>query len=317
MFQRFRVEWILVVGLTVAFTVAPGCALFRGPGGAGGPENAGFHRTATTSTNPVPLPVEIVSDISMIASGYGNPQDGVWKPVHPEVERKPATPETQGTQGTPTSTGTAPGETPLPIPEVATETTATTEGSSTTPARPRSGKVEEYKVRSGDTLMKISFEKFGNIYRWREIYNRNRERIPNFNRLTAGTVLVIEGVEYVVITRNGVPYLIHRGDTLGKISGKVYGVTTKWRAIWKNNPELIKDPNKIYAGFTLYYAPTNKTATKPIKQISKAKSEAAEMLPTKAPASIPESPTAPVVPEPSPAIEPAAEATESSWVPAQ
>lgn len=311
MFKRFRVEWILVVGLTVAITVSPGCALF---GGSGGPENAGFHRTATTSTNPVPLPVEIVSDISMIASGYGNPQDGVWKPVYPEVERKPATPETQNST---TGQITAPSNSPVVESDTATMPTvgetaqADSKSSTAMPvsSRTRSGKTEEYKVRSGDTLMKISFEKFGNIYRWREIYNRNRERISNFNRLTAGTVLVIEGVEYVVITRNGLPYLIRRGDTLGKISGKVYGVNTKWRAIWRNNPELIKDPNKIYAGFTLYYVPTDgKPLAKPVKQVTEQKPVPANVFPEKAPASVDEPTAVPVSSPPAP---------ENSWVPAQ
>ena len=31
---------------------------------------------------------------------------------------------------------------------------------------------------------------------------------------------------------------------------------TKWKKLWENNKALIKDPNKIYAGFYLYYQAT-------------------------------------------------------------
>lgn len=338
MVQRLRIEWILVTGLAISFAIAPSCALFPGFMGTspqGGPENAGFQRTASVSSNPVPLPVEIVSDISVIASGYNNPQDGVWKPVYPEVERKPATPEAAPIAGT-----AAPLDATETKPEsvIATETTgqATDAAANAVSAEEvgsrepkRGGKRVDYKVRSGDTLMKISFEKFGNIYRWREIYNSNKEKIPNFNRLVAGTILVIEGVEYVVITRNGTPYLIRRGDTLGKISNMAYGVTTKWRSIWKNNPELIRDPNKIYAGFTLYYVPErNESPKRVIKQISTSLPEKPKEV-SKAPASIETigngssadspaatgaligtDPMAPTTPSP-------ASTQDNSWVPAQ
>jgi hypothetical protein len=103
--------------------------------------------------------------------------------------------------------------------------------------------------------MKISFEKYGNLYRWREIYESNKDKIGNYNMLTAGTILTIEGVEYVVIEKNGKPYLIRRSDTLTKIAGSLYGAPTQWRLLWENNKQLIHDPNKIYAGFTLYYQP--------------------------------------------------------------
>jgi len=51
----------------------------------------------------------------------------------------------------------------------------------------------------------------------------------------------------------GLPYLIRRGDTLVSISADKYGTTSKWRDIYNNNRPLIKDPNLIFAGFTLYY----------------------------------------------------------------
>jgi hypothetical protein len=62
----------------------------------------------------------------------------------------------------------------------------------------------------------------------------------------------------VTVERNGESYLIKKGDTLGLISNDVYGTTRKWKKLWENNRQLIKDPNRIYAGFYLYYVPERK-----------------------------------------------------------
>jgi nucleoid-associated protein YgaU len=262
-----NLELTVIVTIAAALLSVQGCSLFS-PRVSNGPENAGFRQTASVASNPIPLPVEIVSDISMIASGGNIPQEGVWRPNYPQPEIAEA-PEA----AVPVPVTTAPGS---PVPEPAREVTLNPDGTvneadanaNTTddsPVKEKSthrrrvastgGKTVTYKVRSGDTLMKISFEKFGNIYRWREIYDSNKSRISNLNRLTAGTVLTIQGVEYLVIERNGTPYLIRRGDTLVKISKNVYDTPTEWKSIWKNNRQLIHDPNKIYAGFTLYYVP--------------------------------------------------------------
>lgn len=112
-----------------------------------------------------------------------------------------------------------------------------------------------YVVKRGDTLMKIAFETFGDLERWKELYNSNKSKIGSYNVLRAGMVLNLPDREFVLIERNGSPYLIKRRDTLGKISHSLYGTESKWRLIWHNNPQLIHDPNKIYAGFTLYYQP--------------------------------------------------------------
>ena len=47
-------------------------------------------------------------------------------------------------------------------------------------------------------------------------------------------------------------------NTLGTISNDVYGTTHKWKRLWENNRQLIKDPNRIYAGFYLFYQPEGK-----------------------------------------------------------
>jgi nucleoid-associated protein YgaU len=118
---------------------------------------------------------------------------------------------------------------------------------------PPGTKFTKHKVRKGDTLMKLSFHYFGNVYRWRQIYALNKSRIPNFNHLKAGTVLQIPAAGPAKIARNGRPYGIKRGDTLTRISKWLYGTIASWRVLWKNNTQLIRNPNKIYAGFTLYY----------------------------------------------------------------
>jgi hypothetical protein len=112
-----------------------------------------------------------------------------------------------------------------------------------------------YRVKSFDTLMKISFAVFGDLRRWREIAEQNPGKVGRLNSLTPGTFLHIRVTGAIDVSKNGDPYLIRRRDTLIKISDHLYGTPRKWWAIWDNNRELIHDPNRIYAGFTLYYHP--------------------------------------------------------------
>lgn len=131
---------------------------------------------------------------------------------------------------------------------------ATTASTTTWSASSESGETIDYTVRSGDTLMKIAFETYGDLYSWKKIYEMNKDRIPSVGALTAGTMLKLEKPSLPAqIQRNGEAFMIRSGDTLGTISGEVYGTDRKWRRLWDNNRQLVKDPNKIYAGFYLYY----------------------------------------------------------------
>lgn len=121
---------------------------------------------------------------------------------------------------------------------------------------PPSGPSESYSVRAGDSLMRIAFETYGDIYQWRKIWDLNRDRIKDPNRVPAGTVLKVEKpMNPVNVVGNGEKYLIRKGDTLGSIAQEVYGSKRQWKKIYENNRQLIKDPNKIYAGFYVYYLP--------------------------------------------------------------
>lgn len=128
-----------------------------------------------------------------------------------------------------------------------------------------SGEHISYTVQSGDTLMKIAFEQYGNLYEWKKIKELNSDQLEGQSQLKPGMVLKIEKPAVpVVIEKNGERYLIKHGDTLGVISNNVYGTQTRWKEIWNNNKQLIKNPNKIYAGFYLYYVPDSSVSTTPM-----------------------------------------------------
>ncbi len=121
-------------------------------------------------------------------------------------------------------------------------------------------KTINYIVKLGDTLMKIAFEKHGNYLRWREIYSANQSKMKSPEKMHVGTKLNIHNVKKVHIKKEGTPYKIRKNDTLKSISQKLYGTPDRWKDIWKNNPQLIRNPKKIYTGFTLYYSDLNSSA---------------------------------------------------------
>lgn len=116
------------------------------------------------------------------------------------------------------------------------------------------GSMKSYTVEKNDTLMLISFKVYGDYSKWKKILMANEKLKGNPANMKEGMELMYphSGEEFSW-NPEGNPYLIKWGDTLGLISGKVYGTKKKWKYIWDNNKPMIKDPNKIYAGFTLYY----------------------------------------------------------------
>lgn len=155
----------------------------------------------------------------------------------------------------PVETAQAPLDPPAPVDSTPPPVEATP-AMDTAAAPPALGSSSEYRAQSGDTLMKIAFETYGDLTRWKEIYDANRDVITDPNRIPKGLVLKLQMPSTpVVIEKNGERYQIKRGDTLGTISRDLYGTQGRWRDLWANNKQLIKDPNKIYAGFDLYYLP--------------------------------------------------------------
>ncbi len=132
------------------------------------------------------------------------------------------------------------------LPEIKTEVE--------TPAYSEAGQIKSYRVQRGETLMQIAFKLYGDISKWKEIKNMNSEKLSNNSSLKTNTELKYRApATPFVWNPAGTPYMIKNADTLGTISNTVYGTKKKWKAIWENNKPLIKNPNVIYAGFTLYY----------------------------------------------------------------
>ena len=101
--------------------------------------------------------------------------------------------------------------------------------------------------------MKIAFEIYGDYEQWIVIKNSNPGKIGSENIIKEGVMLTFpEPAKKFVQNKKGNPYLIKHGDTLTSISKSSYGSSRHWKAIWKNNTPLIKNPNKIFAGFTIY-----------------------------------------------------------------
>jgi nucleoid-associated protein YgaU len=110
-----------------------------------------------------------------------------------------------------------------------------------------------YEVRKNETLMIIAFNLYGDYRRWKELRDMNSGALNGKNDVYPGMEIKYMNPETTFeYQAQGNPYLIVRGDTLGLISNKTYGTKRYWKDIWKNNEVLIRDPNKIYAGFTIY-----------------------------------------------------------------
>jgi len=117
-----------------------------------------------------------------------------------------------------------------------------------------SGNYEVYSVKAGDTLMKIAFSIYGDIGRWKDLQELNSGKITNTNALRKGMKLKyetpLEPFQQEVL---GHSYEIKSGDTLAGIADEVYGKRNKYKKLQRYNARLIRNPNRIYAGFTLYY----------------------------------------------------------------
>jgi len=181
----------------------------------------------------------------------GNPSE---EPASEVTEATTESTESQENLGT---TSEEPVITDSPAQESSTDLSNESASSESSPVVTESsigGSEQIYKVQKNETLMMISFKLYGDYTKWKEIANNNTDVLKGSTSVREGMSLkYMAPAEEFVWNPQGLPYLIKTGDTLGLISNSVYQTPKKWKMIWDNNRPLIKDPNKIFAGFTLYY----------------------------------------------------------------
>jgi nucleoid-associated protein YgaU len=122
------------------------------------------------------------------------------------------------------------------------------------------GATENYRFQKGDTLMMVAFKIYGDYRKWRDLKKWNKDKRE-----------IVEGTELKYYVPNqkfgwrpdGLPYLVKTGDTLQIISKDKYNTTRKWKSLYEHNRPLIRNPNLIFAGFTIYYQPTRDLASQP------------------------------------------------------
>lgn len=124
-------------------------------------------------------------------------------------------------------------------------------------APPMLGAEEQYHMQKDETLMMVAFKIYGDYRKWKDLKEWNKGK-----KFTEGTVLKYYVPDKSFAWRpDGEPYMVKKGDTLQIISMDKYKTTKKWKNIYENNRPLIRDPNLIFAGFTLYYVPIRDIAS--------------------------------------------------------
>ncbi len=108
----------------------------------------------------------------------------------------------------------------------------------------------EYTVKAGQTLCDIAEETLGDRGRWKELYEQNRDRLPNPDTLRAGMRIVFKAahtasaeiaqVSTTPSTQPATPsrehtpgrsYTVTKGDTLYSIAKRELGKGARWREI--------------------------------------------------------------------------------------
>jgi len=140
-----------------------------------------------------------------------------------------------------TGSGSTAGSNALPNDAASNSFPAT--GTATGPA------VETYTVQPGDSLWKIAKKFYGTGDAWQRIFDANKDIIKDPNKIYVGqklTIYITEGS--LISSAQGDVYIVQSGDSLWKISRKVYGEGRSWKKIYHANTDKITNPNRLYAG---------------------------------------------------------------------
>lgn len=122
-------------------------------------------------------------------------------------------------------------------------------------AIPEMGSKLPYVVRVGDTLAKISQKIYGDSNKWQEIAELTA--IDNANRIRPGDVVYYSLNEQTLAfatAYEGTPresITVQPGDSLSKIAQRVYGNSSEWKYVWRQND--IANPDRLEVGQEVVY----------------------------------------------------------------
>jgi LysM repeat protein len=109
-----------------------------------------------------------------------------------------------------------------------------------------------YMTRSGDSLWSIAKNNLGNAMRWQDIYKMNMDKIganPGFIHTGTSLQMPADGSSLASTGAEASKYVVHSGDNLWNISGKMLGSHARWGEIYRLNSDLIgTDPRSILPG---------------------------------------------------------------------
>ncbi len=188
--------------------------------------------------------------------------------VDPPQETPVAKTEELGTEKLPEAPIAAPVAAPVeeaPVKEAVTTTPAVESysgfssgiaGTSMGPGLPEAGALMVYVVRPKDTLSMVAKRVYGDAKQWKELARLAHAQNPNL--IFPGDVLYYPLTEKTkVFAQTQVVPVQHRvvksaHTTLAKISKDVYGTTSYWKMIWRENGH-IENPFDIQKGAVVYY----------------------------------------------------------------
>ncbi len=142
------------------------------------------------------------------------------------------------------------------VPEASASMGGAVSGTPAGPGLPELGSKMSYIVQKGDTLAKIAARIYGDSNKWTEI--------ANFTGLANPRLIYPGDVVYYQLTEQSMTFAgtydsarrsevqIQQGDTLATIAGRVFGNSSLWKLIWRQN-DRIDNPDRLTAGSTLFY----------------------------------------------------------------
>jgi LysM repeat protein len=122
-----------------------------------------------------------------------------------------------------------------------------------------------YYVMRGDTLGAIAQKVYGSRGKWKALQSENG--LADANKIYPGDVIYYTLSEaskafaekYEIGNRQA--HTVAKGDSLARLAAKFYGTQGAWRALWKENPQVL-NPDRIRVGMILTYRATTKVAFK-------------------------------------------------------